>query len=52
MRATKSGLIINTSSLVGQISTPFFSTYSATKYALEGYLQGLRYEVSPFGIDI
>ncbi len=52
MREAKSGLIINTSSLVGQISPPFFSTYSATKHALEGYVQGLRYEVSPFGIDV
>ena len=52
MRAAKSGLIINTSSLVGEISPPFFSTYSATKHALEGYVQGLRYEVSPFGIDV
>ena len=52
MRAAKSGLIINTSSLVGQISPPFFSTYSATKHALEAYVQGLRYEVSPFGIDV
>ncbi|MHA7834574.1 MAG: SDR family oxidoreductase [Algiphilus sp.] len=52
MRAARSGLIINTSSLVGQISPPFFSTYSATKHALEGYTQGLRYEVSPFGIDV
>ena len=52
MRAAKSGLIINTSSLVGQIAPPFFSTYSATKHALEGYVQGLRYEVSPFGIDV
>lgn len=52
MRKAKSGLIINCSSLVGQISPPFFSTYSATKFALEGYTQGLRYEVSPFGIDV
>jgi short-subunit dehydrogenase len=52
MRAAKSGLIINCSSLVGQISPPFFSTYSATKHALEGYTQGLRYELSPFGIDV
>lgn len=52
MRKAKSGLIINCSSLVGQISPPFFSTYSATKHALEGYTQGLRYEVSPFGIDV
>lgn len=52
MRAATSGLIINCSSLVGQISPPFFATYSATKHALEGYSQGLRYELSPFGIDV
>ena len=52
MRKAKSGLIINCSSIVGQISPPFFSTYSATKFALEGYTQGLRYEVSPFGVDV
>lgn len=52
MRAAQSGLIINTSSLVGQIAPPFMSTYSATKHALEGYVQGLRYEVSPFGVDV
>ncbi|MEO1652654.1 MAG: SDR family oxidoreductase [Bacteroidota bacterium] len=52
MRQAGSGLIINTSSLVGRISPPFFSTYTATKHALEGYVQGLRYEVSPFGVDI
>jgi len=52
MRKAGSGLIINTSSLVGRISPPFFGTYTATKHALEGYSQALRYEVSPFGIDI
>ncbi|SCZ22273.1 MULTISPECIES: SDR family oxidoreductase [unclassified Pseudomonas] len=52
MREAKSGLIINTSSMVGQISAPYFSTYAATKHALEGYVQGLRYEVAPFGIDV
>jgi len=52
MRAAGSGLIINTSSLVGQISPPFFSTYSATKHALEAYSQGLRYEVAGLGIDV
>jgi NAD(P)-dependent dehydrogenase (short-subunit alcohol dehydrogenase family) len=52
MRQIGSGLIINTSSLVGRISPPFFGTYSATKHALEGYSQALRYEVSPFGVDV
>lgn len=52
MRKAGSGLIINTSSLVGRISPPFFGTYTATKHALEGYSQALRYEVSPFGVDV
>ncbi|MEQ8238742.1 MAG: SDR family oxidoreductase [Cyclobacteriaceae bacterium] len=52
MRKAGAGLIINTSSLVGRMSPPFFGTYTATKHALEGYSQALRYEVSPFGIDI
>ena len=52
MRAAGKGLIINTSSLVGRITGPFFGTYAATKHALEGYSQALRYEVSPFNVDI
>lgn len=52
MRKAGTGLIINTSSLVGRISPPFFGTYTATKHALEGYSQALRYEVSPFGVDV
>jgi len=52
MRKAGSGLIINTSSLVGRMSPPFFGTYTATKHALEVYSQALRYEVSPFGVDI
>jgi NAD(P)-dependent dehydrogenase (short-subunit alcohol dehydrogenase family) len=52
MRKAGSGLIINTSSLVGRMSPPFCGTYTATKHALEGYSQALRYEVSPFGVDV
>jgi NAD(P)-dependent dehydrogenase (short-subunit alcohol dehydrogenase family) len=52
MRAAGSGLIINTSSLAGRVSVPFFGTYCATKHALEAYSQSLRYEVAPFGIDV
>jgi len=52
MRAAGTGLIINTSSLAGRVSVPFFGTYCATKHALEAYSQSLRYEVAPFGIDV
>ncbi|NBO30412.1 MAG: SDR family NAD(P)-dependent oxidoreductase [Cyanobacteria bacterium WB6_1B_304] len=46
MGTVKSELIINTSSLVRQISSPFFATYSATKHAL--LYPRFTYEVSPF----
>jgi NAD(P)-dependent dehydrogenase (short-subunit alcohol dehydrogenase family) len=52
MRAAGSGLIVNTSSIAGRVSVPFFGTYCATKHALEAYSQSLRYEVAPFGIDV
>jgi NAD(P)-dependent dehydrogenase (short-subunit alcohol dehydrogenase family) len=52
MRKAGVGLIINTSSLAGRVSPPYLGTYAATKHALEGYSQALRYEVSPFGVDI
>jgi len=52
MRMAGSGLIINTSSLAGRVSVPFFGTYCATKHALEAYSQSLRYEVAPFGVDV
>jgi short-subunit dehydrogenase len=52
MRKAGAGLIINTSSLAGRVAVPFFGTYCATKHALEAYSQSLRYEVSPFGVDV
>lgn len=52
MRAAGAGLIINTSSIAGRVSVPFFGTYCATKHALEAYSQSLRYEVAPFGVDV
>ena len=52
MRAANAGLIINTSSIAGRVSVPFFGTYCATKHALEAYSQGLRYEVARFGVDV
>ncbi len=52
MRAAGAGLIVNTSSIAGRVSVPFFGTYCATKHALEAYSQSLRYEVAPFGIDV
>lgn len=50
MRKQGNGLIINISSVAGQISIPFQSMYSASKYALEAVTEAMRIEVKPFGI--
>ncbi len=52
MRAQASGLIINIGSMAGLIGLPFQGHYSASKYALEGYLSALRMEVLPFNIKV
>ena len=52
MRKQKSGQIINISSLAGLVGTPFLGTYTASKFALEGYTEALRHEVKPFNIQV
>jgi len=52
MRQRRSGKLIAVSSLVGQIPFPFESIYSATKFAVEGLVLSLRYEVEPYGIRV
>jgi len=52
MRKQKQGQIINVSSLSGVSSIPFMGFYSASKFALEGYTEALRMEVSPFNIHV
>jgi short-subunit dehydrogenase len=52
MRKQRSGLIIEMSSVVGEISTPMLGWYAATKHAVEAMADALRQEVSPFGIDV
>lgn len=52
MRSQRSGKIINTSSMGGRVATLFGAWYHASKYALEGFSDCLRMEVSKFGIDV
>ena len=52
MREQRSGRLVVMSSLVGQIPFPFESIYAASKFAVEGLVQSLRYEVEPFGIRV
>ena len=52
MRENRSGKLIAMSSLVGQIPFPFESIYTASKFAVEGLVLSMRYEVEPFGIKV
>jgi NAD(P)-dependent dehydrogenase (short-subunit alcohol dehydrogenase family) len=52
MRRQRNGTIVNVSSLVGRIGLPLSSAYVATKFALEGLSESIRYELNEFGINI
>jgi NAD(P)-dependent dehydrogenase (short-subunit alcohol dehydrogenase family) len=52
MRAAQRGRIINLSSLSGRVALPLVSVYAATKHAVEGFSEALRWEVEGFGIDV
>jgi NAD(P)-dependent dehydrogenase (short-subunit alcohol dehydrogenase family) len=52
MRARKAGLIVNISSQVGRVVSPYGGIYSATKFALESMSEQLAYELVPHGIDV
>jgi NAD(P)-dependent dehydrogenase (short-subunit alcohol dehydrogenase family) len=52
MRAQKSGLIVNISSIGGITSFAATGYYHGTKYAVEGISESLAIEVKPLGIDV
>jgi short-subunit dehydrogenase len=52
MRSSGKGLVINISSVAGEISLPFQGMYSASKAALESMSEALSMEVEPHGIRI
>ncbi len=52
MRAAGSGAIIQMSSQGGRLSFPAVGSYSAAKFALEGWSEALAGEVAPFGIRV
>jgi len=48
----KGGVIINISSFLGKIGLPLFTMYNASKYAVEGITDSLRYELKDFNIRV
>lgn len=51
MRAQGRATVLYTSSLIGRVATPFYGTYSASKWALEAIVECYRTELSGFGIE-
>jgi NAD(P)-dependent dehydrogenase (short-subunit alcohol dehydrogenase family) len=52
MRQQRSGRIVNISSVMGLIPSPFMALYSSSKHAVEGYSQALDHEVRGSGIRV
>jgi len=50
MRRQRSGLLVTISSVNGLVSNAGGSVYSASKFALEGWIEGLAEEIAPLGI--
>lgn len=50
LRENGGGTIISTSSVGGVLTLPLTPTYHAAKYAVEGLMEGLSYELYPFHI--
>lgn len=52
MREAGDGLIINISSIIGRMALPYAASYIATKFAVEGLSESMRYELAPFHIRV
>lgn len=52
MRKAKAGVIINISSFLGKMGLPLLSHYNASKYAVEGFVDSIRFEMAPYNVRI
>jgi NAD(P)-dependent dehydrogenase (short-subunit alcohol dehydrogenase family) len=51
MRAQRSGQVITFSSTAGLTGQEFVAAYCASKFAVEGWMESLRFDVAPYGIS-
>jgi NAD(P)-dependent dehydrogenase (short-subunit alcohol dehydrogenase family) len=50
LRAQRSGLVMTISTTAGIAADDFLTAYAASKFGVEGFMEGLAPEVAPFGI--
>jgi len=46
------GRVVNVSSISGKVAAPLLVPYSASKFALEAFTDGLRRELAPWGLPV
>ena len=51
-RASRSGIIINVSSVGGKMTFPLGTLYHGTKFAVEGISEALSWEMEPIGVTV
>jgi NAD(P)-dependent dehydrogenase (short-subunit alcohol dehydrogenase family) len=52
MRRQHAGRIVNVSSVVGFLPSPYMSVYAASKHAIEGLSESMDHEVRGFGVRV
>lgn len=52
MLVARRGQVVNMGSMFGDIAFPYFTAYSASKFALRGFSDALRREVKRHGVDV
>jgi NAD(P)-dependent dehydrogenase (short-subunit alcohol dehydrogenase family) len=50
MREQRSGQVVSFSSTAGLIGQEFVAAYCASKFALEGWMESIRFDLAPYGI--
>ncbi|WP_108251051.1 SDR family oxidoreductase [Planctomonas deserti] len=50
MRKQRSGQVITLSSTAGLVGQEFVAAYCASKFALEGWMESIRYDLAPYGV--
>jgi NAD(P)-dependent dehydrogenase (short-subunit alcohol dehydrogenase family) len=50
MRRQRAGHVVSISSLAGLVGQEFVAAYAASKFAVEGWMESLRFDLEPLGI--
>jgi NAD(P)-dependent dehydrogenase (short-subunit alcohol dehydrogenase family) len=50
MRKQRSGQVITVTSMAGLIGQEFVAAYASSKFALEGWMESIRFDLEPYGI--